>query len=680
MQKTQPHSVFGKYREIVLAVACFVLFDLAVLVLNFYTSYQIGADALSINLSGRQRMLSQRMAKAALTLDADLKSGEDGKVAAGELHDAVQLFDLTLNAFIAGGRVKGADGHEVSLNAVGDAQGQRVLAEALSLWSTYRDTLNKVAIAGPALDAAAEAALVARANNKKLLGLMNELTVRLEVVAANKAERLRLVQTVGIFFALINFLFILFKFIRRLQESDGKTEQAQRETSEILDTVKEGLFLIDRSFRLGSQQSASLKDLLGRELTAGEDFGAVLHGLVSDADHEMAISYIKLLLGDRVKEALVRDLNPLNEIAVATASGQRHLSFAFNRVLVDGSLSHLLVTVADVSAVVALRGELDAAHRQADQQLSVLMQLAQMQPADLSRFIGETEAALFDINDRLRAVEGRSNDYRRLIDHVFRLIHVIKANATMMELNFIANDAELFENMLSALRGRDALSGDELIGVSVHLKQLFERIGWLRSVVSRFAKQVEAVEVDTPELARSITALTERIAKDYSKSVNADINLAEFDELSAKAASAVRTIAAQLVRNAVAHGIEAPAERAAMGKAEAGALRVSLNNVGKYRYALSVRDDGRGLCPIKLRESLLGSGRYSPQALADMSDRQVIMEIFRPGFTTAAHADAHAGRGVGMDAVADAVRKLGGHLKLLTHAGQFTEFRVEFSA
>jgi two-component system chemotaxis sensor kinase CheA len=51
-------SAFGKYREIIIAVALFLLFDLGVLVLNFYTSFQIAQDAVGINLSGRQRMLS----------------------------------------------------------------------------------------------------------------------------------------------------------------------------------------------------------------------------------------------------------------------------------------------------------------------------------------------------------------------------------------------------------------------------------------------------------------------------------------------------------------------------------------------------------------------------------------------------------------------------------------------
>ncbi len=66
----------GKYREIVLAVAFFLVFDMAVLVLNFYISFQLSSDAVSINLSGRQRMLSQRMTKVLYGLQLSDLSGK----------------------------------------------------------------------------------------------------------------------------------------------------------------------------------------------------------------------------------------------------------------------------------------------------------------------------------------------------------------------------------------------------------------------------------------------------------------------------------------------------------------------------------------------------------------------------------------------------------------------------
>src|SRR5690349_7876336 len=61
---------FGKYREIIIAVAFFLLFDIGVLVLNFYTSFKIDQDTVAINLAGRQRYVSQRIARTLLELDA----------------------------------------------------------------------------------------------------------------------------------------------------------------------------------------------------------------------------------------------------------------------------------------------------------------------------------------------------------------------------------------------------------------------------------------------------------------------------------------------------------------------------------------------------------------------------------------------------------------------------------
>ncbi|MEC5396253.1 ATP-binding protein [Uliginosibacterium sp. H1] len=671
------NALLGKYRAIMLAVGCFLVFDLGVLLLNFYTSYEISADAVAINLSGRQRMLSQRMAKSALALDADLKAGEDGRAAAEELRGAVALFDGTLEAFISGGEVPGADGKPVVLKPVADAEGRRVLQEASIMWAPYKASLSAVTTGAPLPAIAEQAATAARTENARLLKLMNDLTVRLEVVAAAKAERLRLVQTIGIALALANFLFILFKFIRQLRASDERVEASRRETAEILATVQEGLFLIDRDFRIGSQASASLEKLLGRKVSPGDDFASMLKGMLKPEDHQMALDYARLLMGDRVKPALVRDLNPLREVAVETVQGVRHLSFDLNRVVVDGELSHLLVTVADVSAVVALRGEIDGLRSHAERQLGLLLQLMQLQPAVLSSFISDTEAALLDVNDRLRAVEGRTGEYRRLIDHVFRRVHGIKGNAASLDLDFVVSDCEVFEGVLAGLRGRDNFAGEELIGVSVHLQALFERTAWLRKIVSQFVNAPVAAASER-EMSEALASLTQRIAGQYRKAVQTDIVLDELDGLAPQAASALRAIASQLVRNAVVHGIETPQERAAAGKAEQGRVKVALLPAGPSRYALSVRDDGRGLSAPRLREALRGSGRYTEEALASLSDKQVVMEIFRPGFTTADKADEHGGRGVGLDVVADAVRRIGGHLKLFTQPGQYTEFRVEF--
>jgi chemotaxis protein histidine kinase CheA len=150
-------------------------------------------------------------------------------------------------------------------------------------------------------------------------------------------------------------------------------------------------------------------------------------------------------------------------------------------------------------------------------------------------------------------------------------------------------------------------------------------------------------------------------------------------DLPREQADLAREIAVQLVRNAVVHGVEAPATRAGAGKAEAGRVRVQLSR-DETEWSLAVRDDGAGLSAPRIRRKLLDLGWYNAAQLDNLDDRQVVAHIFKPGFSTAASVSLHAGRGVGLDVVQAHVQKLGGRLTLASTPGEFTEFRVRFAA
>ena len=104
-------SVMGKYREIIIAVAFFLLFDLGVLVLNFYTSFKIDQDTVAINLAGRQRYVSQRIARTLLELDAARAAGQPYRAETlAELRAGTKIFDRSHAAFRNGDTIPGGDG------------------------------------------------------------------------------------------------------------------------------------------------------------------------------------------------------------------------------------------------------------------------------------------------------------------------------------------------------------------------------------------------------------------------------------------------------------------------------------------------------------------------------------------------------------------------------------------
>ena len=128
-----------------------------------------------------------------------------------------------------------------------------------------------------------------------------------------------------------------------------------------------------------------------------------------------------------------------------------------------------------------------------------------------------------------------------------------------------------------------------------------------------------------------------------------------------------------LVRNAVDHGLEAPAARRAAGKPDEGVVTLSAQHRGN-QILVEVRDDGAGIDPARLRQKARDKQLAGDDELAAMDDTAVLDLIFRPGFSTAARVTDVSGRGVGMDVVRDTIGKLSGSIELRSTPGAGTTF------
>ena len=124
-----------------------------------------------------------------------------------------------------------------------------------------------------------------------------------------------------------------------------------------------------------------------------------------------------------------------------------------------------------------------------------------------------------------------------------------------------------------------------------------------------------------------------------------------------------------LVRNALDHGVEAEAERRAAGKGDRATLSIRARVDGD-EVEVEVCDDGRGMDPARLREVARARGLGDRIDLDALSDQAALGLIFTPGFSTAASVSAVSGRGVGMDAVREAVTGLGGRIAIDSTPGQ----------
>ena len=131
-----------------------------------------------------------------------------------------------------------------------------------------------------------------------------------------------------------------------------------------------------------------------------------------------------------------------------------------------------------------------------------------------------------------------------------------------------------------------------------------------------------------------------------------------------------------LLRNSVDHGVEAPEQRIAAGKAEVGMIRLSATHM-ENRILITVEDDGSGIDPAKIRAVAVERGAISAEAADRLSDQEALELIFLPGFSTARAVTDVSGRGVGMDIVKTNIEKLNGSVRVESRPGRGTRFILE---
>lgn len=128
-----------------------------------------------------------------------------------------------------------------------------------------------------------------------------------------------------------------------------------------------------------------------------------------------------------------------------------------------------------------------------------------------------------------------------------------------------------------------------------------------------------------------------------------------------------------MLRNAVDHGIEMPADRLAAGKPETGRILLSLAREGSD-ILLRLVDDGRGINLERVRAKAIERGLMTAQA--ELSDHEVMQFILQAGFSTAENVTQISGRGVGMDVVGAEIKQLGGTIVIDSKSGVGTQFTV----
>ena len=170
-----------------------------------------------------------------------------------------------------------------------------------------------------------------------------------------------------------------------------------------------------------------------------------------------------------------------------------------------------------------------------------------------------------------------------------------------------------------------------------------------------------------------------RVVRDVAKSCGKEVNLVvtgQDTDLDKSILDMLAEPLAHLVRNAVDHGIESPAERIADGKPAHGTVTLDAYHQGN-QIVIEVSDDGRGIDRDRLVAKAVERGLLKPGDAAVLGETEINNLIFHPGLSTADQVTAVSGRGVGMDVVKTVLEKLKGTVSIRTTAGKGTTFYLK---
>jgi two-component system chemotaxis sensor kinase CheA len=206
------------------------------------------------------------------------------------------------------------------------------------------------------------------------------------------------------------------------------------------------------------------------------------------------------------------------------------------------------------------------------------------------------------------------------------------------------------------------------VSVDGAFERLSAIIAEMRDAITRTRMQrIENLFVALPRMVRDLSA-------ELGRQVLVDIEGGDV-ELDREMIEMIRDPLTHIIRNAVDHGIEAPAERLKAGKREIGILSVSARQSGN-QILIDIHDDGRGIDGNRLVEKAIAAGILDKKEAAKLAPREQLALIFEAGLSTAKEVTAISGRGVGMDVVRSNIERIGGIVEVDSTPGEGTRMTL----
>ena len=275
---------------------------------------------------------------------------------------------------------------------------------------------------------------------------------------------------------------------RRIRALAAECAATQRQLLNILVSVREGVFAVDRDLRLSAPCSAAMGELLRVSSPAGRRLEDLLRPLLDQETLTAALTFLRLLWSEQADEHAVEALNPLGQVKVTfvsarAASEHRYLSFSFRRVAGTRPVADCIIgAVADVTDRVLLARELEQAEAAGDSQAELLLQLVRADPIALLAFLDDADTAFRKSNALLTAPGSEPRQLQKKLIGVMRELDAVTGAAEMLPFASFAQRLQGIDDVLSGLCAREQLHGNDFLPIVVRLDELMSHAATMRFI------------------------------------------------------------------------------------------------------------------------------------------------------------------------------------------------------
>jgi len=498
-------------------------------------------------------------------------------------------------------------------------------------------------------------------------------------------------------------------------------DEKMRQVRDILDNIDQGLFTVNFDGSINAEFSRATTRMLLHPDSLHITIQQILHLDESQfSEWKDWISVVRLRHKHMRWEKLLRIAPFREQIVTGPDQNQMVLYLSYQKVFdKDGNLSRLMVLAQDVTETRRVERIVQEEQEKHENEVRMILGIVNNVPEVIRDFFRDVDDCILRVRKNIEILQHTSMPLpHSVMGLLARDIHTIKGNSSSYGFERLGKLAHAAEDLLEKIRQariedvktllftfHDAIEemvierknigataqrlrgtrGSLMICLPEQKVLYLQRIAQtlLRETLEQahnpFIPLAEACcalrKVSLRDLTGKYAAMIARVAEKTQKRIVFESSPPDLEVDPASFLSANDSLV-HIIRNAVDHGIESPEERKQSGKADTGRIGLHVQEEPD-RLMLEVRDDGRGIDVDRLGRVAVAKGMITAEYFHQLTRRQKLDLAFLSGLSTSIDVTDYSGRGVGMEAAREAIKRIGGTIVLESEPGQGTVVRLE---